>query len=404
MTVGVGGKTPEQALEGLQDMTAGAEPITETEYRQRIAQAQAVMRSRDIDAVFFNAGTNLAYFTGTRWHPSERMVGMVLPATGDFCYVAPYFEKPTLEDYSVLAGDIVTWHEHESPYRLFVQVLKKLGINQGRIGICESAPMFIFDGIRQTADGFDLVNAGVVSRECRMRKSPNELALMQRAKDMTLEVHKAAASMLREGIITTEVEAFIDQAHHKVGAPAGSYFVIVLFGEASAYPHGVSHPQVLKPGDMVLIDTGCQLHGYISDITRSYVFGDPTDRQREVWDAEKQAQAAAFAAAKPGVPCAEVDAAARRSLESNGFGPDYDLPGLPHRTGHGIGMDIHEWPYLVGSDQTPLDTGMCFSNEPMICVPGEFGIRLEDHFYMTETGPKWFTQPSRSIDEPFAAD
>jgi Xaa-Pro dipeptidase len=223
---------------------------------------------------------------------------------------------------------------------------------------------------------------------------------MQRAKDMTLEVHKAAASMLREGIVTTEVDAFIHEAHKKVGS-SGSYFCIVLFGPASAFPHGVKEPQTLKNGDMVLIDTGCQVHGYISDITRTYVFGEPSEHQRAVWNAEKAAQAAAFAAAQPGVPCREVDIAARRSLVASGFGPDYDLPGLPHRTGHGIGLDIHEWPYLVGSDTTPLAEGMCFSNEPMICVPGEFGIRLEDHFYMTATGPKWFTQPSHSIEDPF---
>jgi Xaa-Pro dipeptidase len=182
---------------------------------------------------------------------------------------------------------------------------------------------------------------------------------------------------------------------------SGSYFCIVLFGPATAFPHGVKDPQVLKTGDMVLIDTGCQVEGYISDITRTYVFGEPTPRQREVWNAEKAAQAAALAAAMPGVPCREVDIAARKSLAASGFGPQYQLPGLPHRTGHGIGLDIHEWPYLVGSDSTPLAEGMCFSNEPMICVPGEFGIRLEDHFYMTADGPRWFTEPSHSVDDPF---
>ena len=176
---------------------------------------------------------------------------------------------------------------------------------------------------------------------------------------------------------------------------------VVLFGEATAYPHGVNYEQALQLGDVVLIDTGCKVHDYISDITRTYVFGEPTERQRAVWNAEKAAQQAAFDAAQLGVPCREVDAAARRSLEAAGFGPGYKLPGLPHRTGHGIGMDIHEWPYLVGSDDTPLDVGMCFSNEPMICISGEFGIRHEDHFYMTEQGPRWFTEPSPSIDQPF---
>lgn len=223
---------------------------------------------------------------------------------------------------------------------------------------------------------------------------------MQRAKDMTLEVQKAAASILRAGISTTEVAEFIREAHRKVGAP-GSTFCIVLFGEASAFPHGVKHAQVLKDGDMVLIDTGCLLHGYQSDITRSYVFGTPSDRQRALWNLEKTAQLAAFDAARLGEPCQVVDAAARLALEAAGLGPDYQLPGLPHRTGHGIGLDIHEGPYLVRGDLTPLAEGMCFSNEPMICIPGEFGIRLEDHFYMTATGPRWFTRPSHSVDDPF---
>lgn len=258
----------------------------------------------------------------------------------------------------------------------------------------------MFEGIRKLTGGYRFVDAGCITTVCRQRKSAAEIALMQRAKDMTLEVHKAAASILHEGISTTEVAEFIRQAHRKVGAP-GSIFCIVLFGAASAFPHGVKHAQRLKDGDMVLIDTGCQVHSYLSDITRSYVFGTPSERQRTFWDTEKAAQQAAFEAATLGAPCSSVDAAARRSLEAAGLGPGYKLPGLSHRTGHGIGLDIHEGPYLVGGDDTPLAEGMCLSNEPMICVPGEFGIRLEDHFYMTAAGPCWFTQPSHSVDDPF---
>jgi Xaa-Pro dipeptidase len=276
-----------------------------------------------------------------------------------------------------------------------------------KIGITEDTPFFVVDGIAKfaasVAASIEIVNAKPITAHCRARKSASEIALMQRAKNMTLEVHKAAASILHEGITTTEVAAFIHEAHKKVGA-SGSYFCIVLFGPATAFPHGVKDPQTLKTGDMVLIDTGCQVEGYISDITRTYVFGEPTVRQRMVWNAEKAAQAAALAAAQLGVPCREVDIAARRSLAADGFGPQYELPGLPHRTGHGIGLDIHEWPYLVGSDTTPLAEGMCFSNEPMICVPGEFGIRLEDHFYMTADGPRWFTEPSHSVDDPFGLE
>ncbi|CAN7573241.1 Xaa-Pro peptidase family protein [Pseudoduganella sp. LjRoot289] len=405
MSIGVGGKTAEQALATLSDMTAGAVPIGKDEHLQRIAKAQAYMRDQGIAAIYINAGANLLYFTGTRWHASERMVGAILPAQGALEYIAPAFEESTLLDFMLVEGKVNGWQEHESPYQLFVDTLGRMGIaadsaQAPRVGICESAAFFIYDGIRPLAEGYALENARIVTAHCRTRKSAAEIALMQRAKDMTLAVHVATASMLHEGITTVEVEQFIAAAHRKVGAP-GSYFVIVLFGEATAYPHGVSYVQTLKQGDTVLIDTGCKLHNYISDITRTYVYGEPSARQRSVWNSEKAAQAAAFAAAQPGVPCQEVDFAARRALEADGYGPGYKLPGLPHRTGHGIGLDIHEWPYLVGGDTTPLETGMCFSNEPMICIPGEFGVRHEDHFYMTETGPKWFTEPAHSIDDPF---
>lgn len=316
-------------------------------------------------------------------------------------YLAPAFEEGTVRDFQVVDGAIHTWEEHQDPYRLLLDRLEALGVGErSTVALCPSLPFGMFERLRQQAPGRNFVSAAPLIDQGRMRKSAEELALMQRAKDMTLEVQKAAASILREGISTTEVAEFIHQAHRKVGAP-GSTFCIVLFGAASAFPHGVKHAQVLKDGDMVLIDTGCQVHGYQSDITRSYVFGTPSARQREFWGMERDAQLAAFEAARLGQPCEAVDAAARRSLEANGLGPDYRLPGLPHRTGHGIGMDVHEGPYLVRGDRTPLDVGMCFSNEPMICVPGEFGIRLEDHFYMTKEGPRWFTQPSPSIDDPF---
>ena len=404
MTVGVGGKTPERALAGLSNMVAGMGPIGLDEYQVRIAKAHDLMRDQGIAAIYLNAGSNLRYFTGVKWSPSERMVGAVLPANGPLAYIAPAFEEGTIRDFREVDGVIHTWQEHESPYRLLLDMLTGMGIAaDASIGLCPSMAFFMYDGIRRLGSAFDFVDAACIINPCRFHKSATELALMQRAKDMTLEVHKAAASILREGISTTEVAEFIQQAHRKVGAP-GSTFCIVLFGEASAFPHGVKHAQVLKDGDMVLIDTGCQLHGYQSDITRSYVFGVPNERQRALWNLEKAAQQAAFEAARPGEPCGSVDAAARRCLEAGGLGPDYQLPGLPHRTGHGIGMDIHEGPYLVRGDETPLAEGMCFSNEPMICVPGEFGIRLEDHFYMTATGPRWFTQPSHSIDDPFGLE
>jgi Xaa-Pro dipeptidase len=401
MTNGIGGSTAELELAKLSDMTAGIEAITPAEFSARISKAQQLMQAQNMDAVYLNAGTNLYYFTGTQWGASERMVGALLTAQGELRYIAPHFEISTLEGFMLIPGKVHGWQEHESPYALFAEILAELDMSGGVIGLDESCPFFISDGLAQAAPEASFINAKPVTAGCRSCKSPAELALLQRAKDMTLEVHKAAAAVLREGISTAEVTAFIDQAHRAVGAAKGSYFCIVLFGEDTAYPHGVKSPKDLEANDMVLIDTGCQLHGYNSDITRSYVFGEPSARQREVWEIEKAAQAAGFAAAKLGTPCAVVDGTARALLVEKGFGPAYEVPGLPHRTGHGIGLDIHEWPYLVASDKTPLEVGMCFSNEPMICIPGEFGIRLEDHFYMTEQGPKWFTEPSLSIDNPF---
>ena len=399
MTVGVGGY-PAQALERLRNMMDGAQPIGLASYRARIAAAQAWMGEHGIAAAYLHAGSNLRYFSGVQWHPSERLVGALLPAEGALEYLAPAFEEGTVRDFQVVDGAIHTWEEHQDPYRLLLDRLEALGVGErSTVALCPSLPFGMFERLRQLAPGRNFVSAAPLIDQGRMRKSAEELALMQRAKDMTLEVQKAAASILREGISTTEVAEFIHQAHRKVGAP-GSTFCIVLFGAASAFPHGVKHAQVLKDGDMVLIDTGCQVHGYQSDITRSYVFGTPSARQREFWGWS------ATPNWQPSRPRVWASPARRwtpraRSLEANGLGPDYRLPGLPHRTGHGIGMDVHEGPYLVRGDRTPLDVGMCFSNEPMICVPGEFGIRLEDHFYMTEEGPRWFTQPSPSIDDPF---
>ncbi|SET80698.1 M24 family metallopeptidase [Thalassotalea agarivorans] len=401
MTIGVGGSTAEQELAKLTDMTAGISPISAQEFNARIEKAQALMTKHDIAATYINAGTNLYYFTGTKWYASERMVGAIIPQQGKIEYIAPYFEVNTLNQYMTIKGEVNAWQEHESPYLLFINALQNMGISEGKIALDESTAFFIANGINEHASQYQLVDAKPVTAGCRTQKSDAEIALLQRAKDMTLEVHKAAARILREGISTQEVTQFINEAHKRVGASAGSYFCIVLFGEDSSYPHGVANPKTLEKNEVVLIDTGCQLEGYNSDITRTYVFGEPNQRQRDMWQVEKDAQAAAFSAAQIGVPCGDVDVAARNLLAERGMGPDYQTPGCPHRTGHGIGLDIHEWPYLVRSDRTPLAKGMSFSNEPMLVLPGEFGIRLEDHFYMTDNGPKWFTEPSHSIDDPF---
>jgi Xaa-Pro dipeptidase len=401
LPIGIGGKTPEQALAMLDNMTDDIAPISVDEYRARIHKAQTLMQQQGIDALFVNAGTNLEYFTGLRWYASERLVGAVIPANGEFCYIAPHFEIGSIRDFGKIETNIHTWHEHDDPYQRLLSIASSLSSSTPlTLAMDESTPFFVVDGIRQRDIGLKMVNAKVITAACRMHKSANEIAIIQRAMDMTLAVHKAAASILCDGISTIEVAEFINEAHKKVGA-SGSYFCIVLFGEASSYPHGVKHAQTLKAGDIVLIDTGCKLHGYTSDITRTYVFGEPTDEQRQVWQHEKNAQAAAFSAAQLGETCGNVDAAARAYLASVGLGPDYDLPGCPHRTGHGLGMDIHEWPYLVKDNPEKLAVGMCFSNEPMIVLPGKFGVRLEDHFYISNDGPKWFTTPSHSIDDPF---
>lgn len=401
---GIGGVSKQQALAGLTDMTAGEATIELAEYQLRIARACQLMQQHNVDAVLLNAGTNLSYFTGLNWYASERLVCALLLANGEILYVLPAFEIGSIKPMVKMAGSLHGWQEHESPYQLCVQLIQQqLSKTTLKIAIDEGAAFFIADGIKLAlASNGDIVNAQPITAGCRMHKSDTEIAIMQRAMDMTLAVHQATASILYPGITTVEVTEFIDQAHRKVGAKQGSYFCIVLFGTDTAFPHGVDKPKALENNEMVLIDTGCKLNGYLSDITRSYIFGEATQKQRDVWQHEKSAQIAAFNAAKIGVACQEVDRAARGYLEQQGYGPGYQLPGLPHRTGHGIGMDIHEWPYLVEGNILPLATGMCFSNEPMLVLPGEFGIRLEDHFYMTDSGPRWFTEPSHAIDAPFA--
>lgn len=399
--IAIGGSDPVTELAALSDMSGGAQPISVTEYQQRRQKAQDLMAKAGLEALFLTSGTNLYYFTGLSWRASERLAGAILTRTGELRYIAPFFEIRTFEEFMLEPAPVSGWQEHEDPCQLVGKILAEFGIEGGQIGIDEATPFFISDGLRQACPNYQLVSAKSVTAGCRMQKSATEIALIQQAMDMTMAVHRAAAKILKPGIATTEVVDFIDQAHRKVGAAKGSYFCIVLFGEATAYPHGVKDPQILKQDDMVLIDTGCELFSYKSDITRSYVYGQASEKQKQVWLHEKQAQQAAFEAAQLGKPCADVDQAARKCLESLGYGPDYAVPGLPHRTGHGVGLDIHEWPYMVRHDQTPLDVGMTFSNEPMLCLYGEFGVRLEDHIYMTENGPAWFSQPSHSIENPF---
>jgi Xaa-Pro aminopeptidase len=232
-----------------------------------------------------------------------------------------------------------------------------------------------------------------------MIKSPAELALMQRANDITIAAYRAAAATLRQGMTQDEFAANVAAAFTALGVEGGAF---ASFGKYTAFPHGSIQQQHLKEGDVVLMDGGCSVENYASDITRTFVFGKPSNRQREIWNLERKAQDAGFAAAKVGATCESVDAAARKVITDAGFGPGYKVPGLPHRTGHGIGLDGHEWTYLVRGNKTPLAPGMCFSDEPTIVIYGEFGIRLEDCMYITEEGAKFFTKQSPSIEQPFA--
>src|SRR6266436_6519461 len=316
MTVGVGGSTAEAELAIIKNMRGDVPPIGVDERLQRIARAQAIMREKGIDALYLDVSSSMTYFTGLKFRRTERMHSAVLPAKGEIVYVSPAFEVEKLKTMISFGDKIAVWEEDEDPTATVTETVRALGYPSGTIAVDEATPFF------------------------------------------TLEAHKAAARIMREGITTTEVQAFITAAHRKLGSEGDPPFNAVLYGEASAYPHGVPYPQTLKDGDMILIDTGAPVDGYLSDITRSYVFGEPTRRQRDVWNLEKAAQAAGFAAAKPGNRCEDIDIAARGVINGGGFGPGYATPGLPHRTGHGIGLDVHEWPYLVKGDKTVLKPGM----------------------------------------------
>jgi Xaa-Pro dipeptidase len=390
---------PEPKLADLKPMTDGISPITVEERRRRIEKARILMAQNAIDAMYLEAGSSLVYYTGVKWGRSERMTAAVIPAKGDIAYVCPGFEEARLREMIIFGDDVRAWEEEESPYALVAEILKDRGISSGKVGIEESVRFFLFDGIRRETPHLAFVSADPVTIPCRTIKSAAEIALMQRAMDITVEAYKACLALLEEGMSQEEFRAYSVAAHRALGVEGR---IDAQFGAGTAFPHGSKELSYLKEGDVVLMDGYCTVEGYHSDISRTIVFGEPTRRQRDVWNVEKEAQTAAFAAAQVGVPCEEVDAAARKVITDAGFGPDYAVPGLPHRTGHGIGLDIHEWYHLVRGNKMELAPSMCFTDEPMIAIYGEFGVRLEDCFYVTQDGPKFFTQPSPSIEQPFA--
>jgi Xaa-Pro dipeptidase len=375
-------------------------PISSEERLGRIAKARALMQKNGIGAIIVEPGASLDYFTGVQWWRSERLTAVVVPASGEPIIVTPFFERPSVAESLSIPAEIRTWNEDEEPLKLVADFLKERGVAGQAVGFEETDRFFILDRLKQQLPALNAVSANPVVRGCRMIKSPAELALMQSANDIMLASLTYAAARTREGMTPAEIDALIAAAQKTLG---GSYDDgLILLGEASAYPHGSHKPQLVKRGEVVLMDCTCSVHGYQADITRTYVFGaDPTPEQRKLWDQVHRGQQLAIQTAKPGVPAGAVDDAVRRLYESWGFGPGYRLPGLSHRTGHGIGMEVHEPINLVHGETTPLAPGMCFSDEPGLYIPGKFGVRLEDCWHMTEAGPKFFTQPPPSIDKPF---
>jgi Xaa-Pro dipeptidase len=369
--------------------------ITEAERLVRLDALRHLAEEAGCRSVLLGSTTSLRYFTGLAWHPSERFTGAVIHPDG-VDLICPRFEFDKVVGSVGIECAVFCWEEDQSPYSLIADRTPS-----GRLAIDDQLPLLMYLKLRGAISEKRLTDAGPIINRLRRCKTASEIALMQHAKTITLEVQRRAHAQLREGQRASEVARFIDDQHRALGGN-GNTFCIVSFAEDTSLPHGGEGDRALNGGDIVLIDTGTQIDGYNSDITRTYAFGEAQADVRSVWDAEKEAQAAAFEAAQLGRPCESADNAARAVLARHGYGPDYRLPGLPHRTGHGIGLDVHEAPNLCRGDVTPLEPGMCFSNEPMIVIPGRFGVRHEDHFYMTESGPRWFTEPAHSLDEPFA--
>jgi Xaa-Pro dipeptidase len=381
------------------DLAASATPITAAERRTRVAKAQALMAEHDIDALLLESGSALTYFTGVRWWRSERFTGAVIPREGDLAIVTPYFEEPSIRESLEVGDDVRTWHEHENPFQRVHQVLSDRGLKAGRIGIEETVRYFIADGVRQAAPDFEVVPGAAVSRGCRMVKSAHELALMQTANDITMAAYRHVYANVEIGMAPGDISALMNDATAALGGKPK--FAMALLNEASAYPHGTRQAQHVREGSVILMDCGCEVHDYESDISRTWVMGEATARQRQVWNTVKAGQELALEVAQVGTPAGAVDNTVRAFYTREGFGPGYHTPGLSHRLGHGIGMDGHEPVNFVHGEKTLLAPGMCFSNEPGIYLFGEFGVRLEDCLHITESGPVLFSALSPSLDEPF---
>jgi Xaa-Pro dipeptidase len=386
------------AAPALAPMADAAQPISLEERRARLAKVQDLMNGQKIRALLIEPGSSLEYFTGIKWRRSERTTLAVIPAKGTVMVVTPAFEEPSVRETLAVGGDVKPWDEHENPFEKIVQCLRDRGIDSGTVAAESTLRFFIVAGVRNVSSSYEIVPADALVRACRLIKSPAELALMQLANNITLAALRIVRAQTANGMTAEDLGAIMDKTTTALGGTAE--FSLSLLNEASAFPHGSLKPQTVREGSTILMDCGCTVHGYQSDISRTWVYGAISARQRKVWETVRRGQEIALETAKLGVPVGSIDDAVRAYYEKQGWGPGYHLPGLPHRTGHGIGLDGHEPPYLVHGDTTPLAAGMCFSDEPGIYIPGEFGIRLEDCWYMTAAGPKTFTPLAKSIDDP----
>ncbi len=388
------------SIAALQSMREQAKPVTVEERRARIARAQELMAQNHIDAILLAGGTSLLYFTGVHWGNSERLFAAVIPASGKAFCVCPSFEEDRAREQlnrgPLESVDLLTWHEDENPYKLVSSGLRSLGQSTGTLGIEEKTPWVFSEGISANAPGLHLTSATPVTAGCRMIKSAHELELMGLANKATLKVYEAVYRALHPGMTQLDASRLIDVAYGRVGFRGEAS---VEVGAYSANPHGSIMPQTIREDTVVMIDDGCLVEGYQSDITRTFVLGKPTGKMKQVFDIVHRAQKSALDAARPGVECQAVDAAARGVISDAGYGPDYKF--FTHRVGHGIGMDGHEWPYLVRGNKLPLEAGMTFSDEPGIYIPGEFGMRLEDDMHITASGAELFTPQSPSLEHPF---
>ena len=383
-------------------MKEQARPISNEERLARQERARVLMEANDVDAILLMEGTSLNYFTGIRWWGGERMFAVVLPAKGTAFYVCPAFEEGRAREQIAKAPeggqpDVRVWQEDENPYQRIAQGIKDREILTGKVGIEETVRFVFREGIEKAAPQVKLVSATPITAGCRMSKSSAELELMQLASNVTLTAYAAVYQALHDGMTQFDLGKLIEAAHDRLGFPGDA---LVEVGEYSAFPHGSTQPQVIREGIPILVDGGCKVEGYQSDITRMLVIGQPPDKLKKVFEIVHRAQSAALAAARPGVECGSVDAAARKVISDAGYGPDYKF--FMHRLGHGIGMDGHEWPYLVRGNSLKLAPNMTFSDEPGIYIRGEFGVRLEDDMHITENGAELFTAQSPSLEHPFA--